>query len=71
LQKTRPSTQDRWANPNVFGFAKRAMRNPIAGSPLSCTGCSQSANDEMRRIFGTEGDWGRLLAAFAARAAAA
>jgi uncharacterized protein YndB with AHSA1/START domain len=27
--------------------------------------------DEMRRIFDTEGDWGRLLAAFAARAAAA
>ena len=25
--------------------------------------------DEMRRIFETEGDWGRLLAAFAARAA--
>jgi uncharacterized protein YndB with AHSA1/START domain len=25
--------------------------------------------DEMRRIFDTEGDWGRLLAAFAARAA--
>jgi uncharacterized protein YndB with AHSA1/START domain len=27
--------------------------------------------DQMRRIFDTEGDWGRLLAAFAARAAAA
>jgi hypothetical protein len=27
--------------------------------------------DEMRRIFDTEGDWGRLLQAFAARAAAA
>jgi len=27
--------------------------------------------DEMRRIFDSEGDWGRLLAAFAARAAAA
>ena len=27
--------------------------------------------DEMRRIFDTEGDWGRLLAAFAARAVAA
>jgi uncharacterized protein YndB with AHSA1/START domain len=27
--------------------------------------------DEMRRIFDTEGDWGRLLAAFAARAASA
>ena len=27
--------------------------------------------DEMRRIFDTDGDWGRLLAAFAARAAAA
>ena len=26
---------------------------------------------EMRRMFDTEGDWGRLLAAFAARAAAA
>jgi uncharacterized protein YndB with AHSA1/START domain len=26
--------------------------------------------DQMRRIFDTEGDWGRLLAAFAARAAA-
>jgi uncharacterized protein YndB with AHSA1/START domain len=26
--------------------------------------------DEMRRIFNTEGDWGRLLAMFAARAAA-
>jgi hypothetical protein len=25
--------------------------------------------DEMRRVFDTEGDWGRLLAAFAARAA--
>ncbi len=25
--------------------------------------------DEMRRIFETEGDWGRLLAMFAARAA--
>jgi len=25
--------------------------------------------DEMRRIFDTEGDWGRLLAMFAARAA--
>jgi hypothetical protein len=25
----------------------------------------------MRRVFDTEGDWGRLLAAFAARAAAA
>ena len=30
-----------------------------------------SRRDEMRRIFDTEGDWGRLLAAFAARAAAA
>ena len=27
--------------------------------------------DEMRRIFDTEGDWGRLLQAFAAHAAAA
>ena len=27
--------------------------------------------DEMRRIFDTEGDWGRLLSAFAARAVAA
>jgi uncharacterized protein YndB with AHSA1/START domain len=26
--------------------------------------------DEMRRVFDTEGDWGRLLAAFAERAAA-
>jgi hypothetical protein len=26
--------------------------------------------DEMRRIFDTEGDWGRLLAAFASAAAA-